>query len=49
VFLGIDAGRRRVSFAEHVFYRFRANRIEKVWSLIDTDGIRHQLSTPEKQ
>jgi predicted ester cyclase len=49
VFLGIDGGGRRVSFAEHVFYRFRANRIENVWSLIDTDGIRRQLSTPEKQ
>ena len=49
LFLGIDAGGRTVSFAEHVFYRFRANRIENVWSLIDTDGIRRQLSTPEKQ
>ncbi|WP_433303810.1 ester cyclase [Actinoplanes sp. CA-030573] len=45
-FLGIDAGGRRVSFAEHVFYRFRANRIAHVWSLIDTDGIRRQLSAP---
>jgi predicted ester cyclase len=42
-FLGIDAGGRRVTFAEHVFYRFRAGRIEEVWSLIDTDGIRRQL------
>ena len=49
VFLGMDAGGRRVSFAEHVFYRFRANRIENVWSLIDTDGIRRQLPAPEKQ
>jgi predicted ester cyclase len=49
VFLGIDAGGRRVSFAEHVFYRFRANRIENVWSLIDTDGVRRQLSMPEKR
>jgi predicted ester cyclase len=44
VFLGIDTGGRRVSFAEHVFYRFRENRIEDVWSLIDADGIRRQLS-----
>jgi predicted ester cyclase len=44
-FLGIDVGGRRVSFAEHVFYRFRADRIEEVWSLIDTDGIRRQLRT----
>ena len=49
VFLGIDARGHRVSFAEHVFYYFRANRIEHVWSVIDTEGIRRQLSTPEKQ
>ncbi len=43
-FLGIDAGGRRVSFAEHVFYRFRENRIDEVWSLIDVDSIRRQLT-----
>lgn len=42
-FLAIDASGRRVSFAEHVFYRFRGNQIEHVWSLIDTDSIRRQL------
>ncbi|MCA2211900.1 ester cyclase [Jidongwangia harbinensis] len=31
-FLGIEAGGRRVSFGEHVFYRFRDSRIEQVWS-----------------
>ena len=41
--LGIDASGRRVSFAEHVFYRFRDNRIHEVWSVIDTDGIRRHL------
>ncbi|MEV4346774.1 ester cyclase [Actinoplanes sp. NPDC049596] len=41
-FLGLTPDGRRVSFAEHVFYRFRANRIEHVWSLIDTDSIRRQ-------
>ena len=44
-FLGIDARGHRVSFAEHVFYRFRANRIEQVWSVIDTDAVRSQLRT----
>jgi predicted ester cyclase len=43
-FLGIDVRGRRVSFAEHVFYRFRAGKIEQVWSLIDTETIRRQLS-----
>lgn len=46
-FLGVDAGGRRVSFTEHVFYRFRAERIEHVWSLIDTDEIRRQLAQRE--
>jgi predicted ester cyclase len=44
-FLGIDSHGRQVSFAEHVFYNFRANRIEQVWSVIDTDAIRSQLRT----
>ncbi len=44
--LGMDARGRHVSFAEHVFYRFRANRIAHVWSLIDAEGIRRQLSEP---
>jgi predicted ester cyclase len=43
-FLGIPATGRRVSFAEHVFYRFRDARIEHVWSVIDTDAVRRQLS-----
>jgi predicted ester cyclase len=43
-FLGIDVGGRRVAFAEHVFYRFREGRIEHVWSLIDTDAVRRQVT-----
>ena len=42
-FLGVAVNGRRVSFTEHVFYRFRTGRIEHVWSLIDTDAIRRQL------
>jgi predicted ester cyclase len=34
-----------VAFAEHVFYRFRDGRIEQVWSLIDTDALRDQMTT----
>lgn len=33
---------RRVTFAEHVFYRFRDGRIDQVWSLIDTNAVRDQ-------
>ena len=47
-FLGIEAAGRRVSFAEHVFYRFRENRIEEVWSLIDTDAIRRRLAEGDR-
>ncbi len=42
-FLGLPVDGRRISFVEHVFYRFRDGRIEDVWSLIDTDAIRRQL------
>lgn len=44
-FLGVATDGRRVDFAEHVFYRFRGQRIEQVWSLIDTDAIRRTLAT----
>ena len=43
-FLGIEPNGQRASFAENVFYRFREGRIEQVWSLLDTDAIRRQLS-----
>ena len=44
-FAGIPPTGRRVTFAEHVFYRFRDGRIEQVWSLIDTDALRDQMTT----
>jgi len=43
-FLGFAPTGRRVSFAEHVFYRFQDRRITEVWSLIDRDAIAAQLS-----
>ena len=45
-FLGVEATGRRITFAEHVFYRFRDDRIEHVWSLLDVDAIRRQLTVP---
>ncbi|OBF34015.1 ester cyclase [Mycobacterium sp. ACS1612] len=42
-FLGLESTGRRISFAEHVFYRFVDGRIAEVWSLIDRDAIRAQL------
>jgi predicted ester cyclase len=42
-FLGRQPTGHRVSFSEHVFYRFREGRIEEVWSLIDMDAIGAQL------
>lgn len=31
-------------FAEHVFHRFENQRIVEVWSVIDKEAIREQLS-----
>jgi predicted ester cyclase len=42
-FLGVDVNGRRVSFAEHVFYRVREWRIEQVWSLLDKDALIRQV------
>jgi predicted ester cyclase len=44
-FAGIPPTGRRVEFAEHVSYRFRDGRIERVWSLIDTDAVRDQMGS----
>ncbi len=41
-FLGFGPTGQRVSFVEHVFYRFDDRRIGEVWSLIDRDAIRQQ-------
>ncbi|CAO3438516.1 ester cyclase [Azospirillum endophyticum] len=36
---GIPVNGRRVRFAENVFYQFRDDRIESVWSIIDKAAI----------
>jgi predicted ester cyclase len=41
-FLGFEPTGQRVSFVEHVFYRFDDRRIGEVWSVIDRDAIRQQ-------
>lgn len=41
-FLGIRVDGRRISFAEHVFYRLHRGRIDQVWSLLDKEAIRDQ-------
>lgn len=43
-FFGMAPTGARISFCEHVFYRFRAGRIAHVWSLIDRDAVATQLS-----
>lgn len=45
-FLGLEPTGARVSFAEHVFYRFDNDKISEVWSLIDKDAVREQLARP---
>lgn len=42
-FLGLEPTGRRVSFAEHAFYRFAGDRIAEVWSLIDREAVERQL------
>jgi predicted ester cyclase len=34
---------KRVSFAENVFYEFRARKVWRVWSVIDKAAIQAQL------
>ena len=43
MFLGLHVNGKRVSFAENVFYKFRGERIERVWSVIDKTAIEAQL------
>jgi predicted ester cyclase len=43
MFLGLNVGGKRVSFAENVFYRFRGEKIEQVWSVIDKAAIEAQI------
>jgi predicted ester cyclase len=43
-FLGFEPTGRQVTFAEHVFYRFDDRRIVEVWSVIDQQAIRQQVS-----
>ena len=42
-FLGLHVDRRKVSFAENVFYEFREEKIWRVWSVIDKAAIEAQL------
>lgn len=44
-FLGLAVNGRTVSFAEHVFYEYRAAKIARVWSIIDKAAIEAQLVT----
>jgi len=44
-FLGLQPSGKRVSFCEHVFYRFREGKIAEVWSLIDRSALAEQLAS----
>ena len=43
ILFGLPVNGKRVSFTENVFYEFRDERIEKVWSIIDKAAIESQL------
>ena len=42
-FLGLHVDGKRISFTENVFYEFRREKIEQVWSIIDKAAIAAQL------
>lgn len=42
-FLGLHVNGKRISFTENVFYQFRGEKIEQVWSVIDKAAIEAQL------
>jgi predicted ester cyclase len=42
-FLGLHVNGKRVSFTENVFYEFRREKIDQVWSVIDKAAIEAQL------
>jgi predicted ester cyclase len=42
-FLGLHVNGKRISFTENVFYQFRAEKINQVWSVIDKAAIEAQL------
>jgi predicted ester cyclase len=48
-FLGLDVNGKKISFTENVFYEFRAEKIWKVWSIIDKRAIESQLLAPAAQ
>ncbi|MCR6484900.1 ester cyclase [Amycolatopsis sp. OK19-0408] len=43
-FRGIPATGKAISFAEHVFYRYRDGKIAEIRSLIDLEAVREQLT-----
>ena len=43
MFLGVHVDGKKVSFAENVFYEFRAEKIAQVWSVIDKAALEAQL------
>lgn len=42
-FLGLPVNGRKVSFAEHVFYKFERGKIRSVWSILDKLAIEQAL------
>jgi predicted ester cyclase len=42
-FLGLNVNGKRVRFTENVFYEFQAEKIWRVWSVIDKAAIEAQL------
>lgn len=45
-FLGLETHGRRITFSEHVFYRFEQGKIVQVQSLIDEATVRRAIAQP---
>ena len=43
MFFGLPINGKRVTFSEHVFYKFHEEKIIEVWSVIDKAAIEEQL------
>ena len=50
-FLGLKVSdtRKRVVFAENVFYQFREDKIEQVWSVVDVKSVESQLNATSSE
>ena len=42
-FFGLDINGKKISFTENVFYKYKDEKVSRVWSVIDKAAIESQL------